>query len=191
MLPNNPAPLIALLIGENLKYPSFWERTAKKRVEEMLVWLELTTPKKHSYATHFFLALCLLNIDKKIRFAACKIWIKAVTQQQLDPILMGQILGRIANKEFAPLKRFIDLAQTHFFNLSKAHNLALEQIIGHLLAKLPALPIKNTKQLLILYKELLTVNKSKITHQRLHILLELWTKSPSLKKVIRELVVFC
>ena len=104
---------------------------------------------------------------------------------------MGQILGKITCKEFAPLKRFTDLAYTHFFNISPSHNLALEQLIEHLLGKLPALPVKNTKQLLILYRELLTINKSKITHKRLLILLELWTKSTSLKKVIKELVVFC
>lgn len=191
MLPNNPAPLIALLIGENLKYPSFWEQAAKKRVEEILLWLAPTNPQKHSYASHFFIALCLINIDKKIRLNAAKIWIKAVAHQQFDPILMGQMLGKVTQKEFAPIKRFTDLAYTHFFNISKIHNRALEQLIGHLLAKLPAIPIKNTKQLLVLYRELLTINKSKIKHKRLLILLELWTKSTSLKKVIRELALFC
>ncbi|MFK7980739.1 MAG: DUF6493 family protein [Saprospiraceae bacterium] len=191
MLPNNPAPLIALLIGENLKYPAFWERTAKKRVEEILLWLAPTNPKKHSYASHFFIALCLINIDRKIRLSAAKIWINAVAHQQFDPILMGQILGKVTSKEFAPIKRFTDLAYTRFFNISDTYNQALEKLIGHLLAKLPALPVKNTKQLLVLYRELLTINKSKITHQRLLILLELWTKSTSLKKVIRELEAFC
>jgi len=191
LLPNNPDPLIILLLADNLKYPTFWEAVARKRVQEILVWLTQYAPKKYGYATHFFLAACMLSADKKIRLASGEIWKKAVINQQIDSILIGQILGKMERKEFAPLQRFTVLAQTHLFNISKPHNQALEQIIGHLLAKLPAIPIKNTKKLLVLYRELLALNDSKVTNERLLILLELWTKSSSLKKVIRDLTAFC
>ena len=191
MLPNNPDPLIALLIADNLKYPTFWEAVSRKRVLEILAWLTKIHPKKYGYAAHFFLAACMLSADKAIRLSAGTIWKKAIPQRQINPVLIGEILGKMERKAFAPLKRFTDLAQTELFNLSALHNRALEEIICNLLAKLPAIPIKSTKQLLVLYRELLSINAAKITNDRLIILLELWTKSPSLKKVIRELSVFC
>ncbi|GEM_PF-3208681 len=191
LLPNNPDPLIALLIADNLKYPTFWEIIARKRVVEILIWLKQITAKNYGYATHFFLAACMISADKKIRLAAAEIWKKAVVSPQINNALIGEMLGKMEHKEFAPLKRFTDLAQIELFNISTRHNQALEAIVSNLLAKLPAIPIKNTKQLLIIYRELLILNSSKITHHRLTILLELWTKSASLKKVIRELAAFC
>ena len=191
MLPNNPDPLIALLIADNLKYPTFWEAVSRKRVLEILLWLTKISPQKYGYAAHFFLATCMLSANKAIRLKTGAIWKIGVTQQQINPTLIGEIIGKMERKEFAPLKRFTNLAQTELFNLSALHNQALEEIISTLLAKLSAIPIKHTKQLLVLYRELLALNTSKITNDRLIILLELWTKSPSLKKVIRELSTFC
>ncbi len=191
MLPNNPDSLIALLIADNLKYPTFWESISRKRVLEMLAWLTKIHPKKYGYAVHLFLAACMLSANKGIRLKAGEIWKNGIRQQQINPTLIGEMIGKMECKEFAPLKRFNDLAQTALFNLSAVHNQALEAVIEHLLAKLAAIPIKSTKQLLSLYRELLAINRSKITNDRLIILLELWTKSPSLKKVIRELSVFC
>ena len=191
MLPNNPDPIIILLLADNLKYPSFWEAIARKRVVEILTWLTQYFPKKHGYATHFFLATCMLSANKKIRLSAGEIWKNAIVNNQINSVLIGQILGKMECKEYAPLQRFTDLAQTHLFNISKPHNQALEEVISHLLAKLPAVPIRNTKKLLVLYRELLAINATKITNERLLILLSLWTKSASLKKVIRELTAFC
>lgn len=191
MLPNNPGPLMALLVADNLKYPTFWEVAAKKRVEEMLEWLSKIPNRKYGQGTHLFLAACMLSANQKIRFRVANIWKKSVLNQRINSVLMGQYLGKMESREFAPLKRFSDTIQKELFNLSTLHNQALEAMVGNLLARLPAIPIKNTRTLLVLYRELLALNSSKITHPRLMILLDLWTKSASLKKVIRELRSFC
>jgi len=190
ILPNNPSPLIALLVADNLKYDTFWEITAKKRVAEMIDWLAGQQQLKYTTAIHLFLATAMLCADKKIRFKAGEIWQRAIAQNQLDAIVFGTILGRLENKEFAPLKRFTDLAQDYLLNFSTLHNKKLELTIANLLAKLPPIPIKYTKQLLILYRELLASNQSTIKNERLLVLLVLWTTSPSLRKIWKTLKEF-
>ena len=190
LIPNNPGPLIALLVADNLKYSSFWEVAAKKRVYRTLDWLHQYHHQNSSQPVHLFLAACLLCEDLKIRQSAANFWIKAVQHNNINSVLLGQSIGRMERKNFAPIKRFIDLVQDHLLKISTIHNHALESIIVNILAKLPAIPIKNTKKLLFLYRELLALNHSTINEKRLLILLELWQESPSLKKVILELAVF-
>ncbi len=190
MLPNNPEPLIALLVADNLKYPIFWEEDARKRVIEMVDWVSDWVHKPYNEPIHLFLATSMLCGDKKIRLKVGELWKKGVALQLIDSNLLGKILGKIERKEFAPLKRFNDLAQNHLFKISSLHNQALAQIVSNLVTKLPAIPIKNTKQLLVLYRELLALNNSTISNKRLIVSLALWKDSPSLKKVIRELTEF-
>jgi len=187
LLPNNPEPLIALLIADNLKYANFWEENDRKRVIEIVNWLSNWLHQPYGEPIHLFLATSMLCGDKKNRIKVSELWKKGIALQLIDSELLGRILGKIEKKEFAPLKRFTDLAQNHLYKISPVHNHALEQLIANLAAKLPAIPIKNTKQLLVLYRELLALNKSIITNERLVISLALWQDSPSLKKVIREL----
>ncbi len=187
LLPNNPSPLIMLLLADNLKYPTFLEIIAKKRVVEMISWLEEQNHLKYTPPIHLFLAVSMLCGDKKIRLKASETCKNAIKLNQLNANEFGKILGRLEYKEFAPLKRFTDLAQDHLLNTSVVHNQALEKIIANLLAKLPPIPIKQTKQLLLLYRELLAINQSTIQNERLLILLDLWLDSPSLKKVLKTL----
>jgi len=187
LLPNNPSPLIALLVADNLKYATFWETISKKRVAEMIDWLSLQYHLKYTPPIQLFLATSMLCGEKKIRLKAGQIWIDAVTHNQLDAADLGKTLGRLENKEWAPLKRFTDLAQDHLLNISVVHNKALELTIANLLGKLPPIPIKQTRQLLILYRELLASNQSTIQNERLLTLLVLWEDSPSLRKVLKAL----
>ena len=190
LVPNNPSPLIALLVADNLKYATFWEILAKKRAVEMIDWLANQHHLNYTPPIHLLLATTMLCEDKKMRLKAGKIWQNAVTQNQLNPSELGLILGRLENKELAPLKRFTNLVQNHLLNISEHHNKALEKTIAHLLAKLPPIPIKHTKQLLLLYHELLASNESTINNKRLLILLRLWQDSPSLKKILKKLRAF-
>lgn len=190
MLPNNPEPLIALLIADNLKYPTFWEEDARKRVLQVIEWLSPLKHKIYGQSIHLFIAAGMLCADRPIRERLAKIWENGVTQQIIDSPLLGKLLGKMERKEFAPFKRFTDLAQNHLFNLSAVHNRALESLVAHLLAKLPAIPIKSTQKLLVLYRELLAMNQSCINNERLILLLALWKTAPALRKVIRELKAF-
>ncbi len=190
LVPNNPSPLVALLVADNLKYATFWEILAKKRAVEMINWLANQHHLNYTPPIHLLLATTMLCEDKKMRLKAAEIWQNGVTQNQLNPSELGLILGRLENKELAPLKRFTDLVQNYLLNISVYHNKALEKTIEHLLAKLPPIPIKHTKQLLLLYHELLASNQSTINNKRLLILLRLWQDSPSLKKILKQLRTF-
>jgi len=153
----------------------------------MISWLAAQHHLTYTSPIHLFLATAMLCGDKKIRVKAGEIWQDSVIRNQLDANDFGKILGRLQNKEFAPLKRFTDLAQDQLLNISTLHNVALEKTIANLLARLPPIPIKNTKQLLTLYRELLASNESTIKNERLLVLLVLWEDSPSLRKVLKSL----
>ncbi|MEM1122109.1 MAG: DUF6493 family protein, partial [Bacteroidota bacterium] len=181
MLPNNPAPLLALLIADNLKYPTFWEEAARKRVQQMVEWLENYTYQTYDPMTHLLLASGMFCGDKKIRLQIADIWKAAVTRQQVDSEKLGTFLGKMERQIYAPLQRFTELAQQELFGVSNLHDQALEQMVVNLLGKLPALPIKGLSKLLVLYRELLATNRSKIDHERLLTMLGLWKNSPSFK----------
>lgn len=60
----------------------------------------------------------------------------------------------------------------------------LELLLTSLIAELPEQPVKELKKLLEIYSELLSVNNSKVTDERILQLLEIWKNTANLKKVI-------
>ena len=64
------------------------------------------------------------------------------------------------------------------------NNRELELLLTSLIAELPEQPVKELKKLLEIYSELLSVNNSRVTDERILQLLEIWKNTANLKKVI-------
>ncbi len=83
---------------------------------------------------------------------------------------------------WGPLKRLTDLIQQQMINVSPLHNRELELLLTSLIAELPEQPVKELKKLLEIYSELLSVNNSRVTDERILQLLEIWKNTANLKK---------
>jgi hypothetical protein len=188
LMPNNPEPMLALLLSDNLNFPDYIEEDSRKRVFYALDWFGNLWHKSYGEMGHLFLGTCMVWSDKTIRQKAASIWKKSVSQKRINNARLGTIIGIIEGRDFAPLKRFIDLVQQDMLHTSEQHNQALELLIVNLISKLPAVPIKNTKKLLLIYQELLLSNQSTIPAGRVQTLLGLWQDWPSLKQVIGHLI---
>ena len=75
-------------------------------------------------------------------------------------------------------------SQQQMINVSPLHNRELELLLTSLIAELPEQPVKELKKLLEIYSELLSVNNSRVTDERILQLLEIWKNTANLKKVI-------
>ena len=63
----------------------------------------------------------------------------------------------------------------------------LELLLTSMIAELPEQPVKELKKLLEIYSELLSVNNSKVTDERILQILEIWKNTANLKKVIASI----
>ena len=102
----------------------------------------------------------------------------------IDSARIGRILGSHQRTGWGPLKRLTDLIQQQMINVSPLHNRELELLLTSLIAELPEQPVKELKKLLEIYSELLSVNNSRVTDERILQLLEIWKNTANLKKVI-------
>lgn len=187
LAPNNPEPLLTLLIEDNLRFSEFWEEDAPIRIQNALSWLLKNWNRPYGDMAHLFLAASMVWKDLKCRRLAGEIWKKGVQQDNLNNKLLGEMLGKLISSTYAPLKKFTDLVKHQLINLSQQHNEVLELLIIHLINKLPAVPPRNAKKLLEIYRELLIQNQSIIALKRVKILFALWQEVPHLKEVIQSL----
>ena len=67
------------------------------------------------------------------------------------------------------------------------HNRQLEELLTVFISGLPDKPVTGLKQLLELYLELLTINRSKVTNEQLLQRLQEWATNSNLKKVTTSL----
>ena len=98
----------------------------------------------------------MLVADKTSRSYAAGIWTDRVSTGCIDSARIGRILGSHQRTGWGPLKRLTDLIQQQMINVS---------------------PLQ-------IYSELLSVNNSRVTDERILQLLEIWKNTANLKKVI-------
>jgi len=112
--------------------------------------------------TYLTIACTLLYVKKPSRQLAAEFWIQAVSIGKMNNELLGKCLGKLQYGEYAPLKRFTDLTTDQMLNVSKTHNQALEKLLTQMILFMNEKPIKGSKKLVSLYKELLSINKSEM-----------------------------
>lgn len=187
LAPNNPEPMLADTINQCMSDPTFGSETNKKFV---IATLQLLHEIWDEYGEigHLFIAVCMICSDKTASNIAAEIWINAVNNGKINGGMIGDIIGTIQGVEFAPLKRFTDLALQQLFRISPAHNKALLLMIENIVQRLPDEPVNNLKKLLEIYAELLVQTDSKLTADAIIRKLELWKRSPSVTKVIEKIL---
>ncbi|MEL7118364.1 MAG: DUF6493 family protein [Bacteroidota bacterium] len=153
--PNNPGMFLSQVIHANLKESTFDGESAKKNMVNLLQGLhDIWYRQEVGESTYLFLATGLLCSDKVARELAAEIWIKTNTEGKIDHVLLGQMLGKLEEKEYAPLKRFTDLLTANLFNVSKKHNAALYQLLDAMIGQMNDVPIRGVKKLLVIFLEL-------------------------------------
>lgn len=111
--------------------------------------------------SYLFLA-CTLYYPKKIcRYTAASIWIDGVNNKQMDNLTLGIALGKLLNSNLAPLKRFTDLILSHWMELSKTHDQALEKLVRHFILEIESSKHRGFNKILVIYYELLIKTNSK------------------------------
>ncbi|UWX59117.1 DUF6493 family protein [Chryseobacterium oranimense] len=135
---------------------------------------------------YLFLGTIFLDGDKVIRGTAAEIWLEHVSHKVMDNKSLGRVIGLHEKLEWAPVKRLTDLMQHQMINVSKDHNLALEQLLTHILLQMET-PVTNLKKILDIYHEVLALNQSE-TDTNLKEKLNNWKENSSLKKICNLLL---
>ncbi|WP_223606852.1 DUF6493 family protein [Chryseobacterium sp. OSA05B] len=135
---------------------------------------------------YLFLGTIFLDGDKVIRGTAAEIWLEHVSHKVMDNVQLGRVTGLHEKLEWAPVKRFTDLVQHQMLNVSKDHNLALEQLLTHILLQMET-PVTNLKKILDIYHEVLALNQSE-ADKNLKEKLNSWKENSSLKKICNLLL---
>lgn len=187
LTPNNPDPFVIEVVNKCLDSPTFFSESDKKMVIAVLhalydAWGDFGEP------VHLMLANCLLSSDKTVLNIAGEIWQKGISKNQINNALLGTIIGKHESFEFAPLKRFTDLAVISLFRISPKHNQKLQELIEYILIELPAKPIKNLKKLLEIYVELLAMNNSQSVPPAVLKNIKEWNSTTGLQKVTGEIL---
>ncbi|MFN1217191.1 DUF6493 family protein [Chryseobacterium kwangjuense] len=133
-----------------------------------------------------FLGTIFLDGDKVIRGTAAEIWLEHVSHKAMDNAELGRVIGLHEKLEWAPIKRFTDILQHQMLNVSKDHNLALEQLLAHILLQMET-PVTNLKKILDIYHEVLALNQSE-ADKNLKEKLNTWKENSSLKKICNLLL---
>ncbi|WP_059215937.1 DUF6493 family protein [Escherichia albertii] len=104
---------------------------------------------------HLLTAFCMLHADKTVRALAGELWIDKLRYPQgVNSTHIGDILGRLEKENWAPLKRFTDLAMQSLINISSRHNQSLLEMVTAMDSHLSAVKITNYKKLAELRQEL-------------------------------------
>ncbi|EJM0808462.1 DUF6493 family protein [Escherichia albertii] len=104
---------------------------------------------------HLLTAFCMLHADKTVRVLAGELWIDKLRYPQgVNSTHIGDILGRLEKENWAPLKRFTDLAMQSLINISSRHNQSLLEMVTAMDSHLSAVKITNYKKLAELRQEL-------------------------------------
>lgn len=184
-LPNNPAPILADVVARHMNSALYNEVTERNTVTAGIKTLDkLTIP--FNEIIYLFMGTCMLNADKTIRAYAAEVWIDRVNKQTIASKEIGKVIGIHEKIEWGPLKRFTDLVISNMMNISKQHDLELEELFTACLLQLDE-PIKDLKKLLEIYFELLSINQSKIDND-INIKLTKWMENTTLKKACKQLL---
>ena len=180
--PNNPEPILADILAQNLQYANFYEETDRKMVTAALQGLHAIWDG-FGYMAHVFIATCMLSADKTIANLAAEIWINGVICNNIRSAEIGEAIGTIESKGFAPLKRLTDLIMQQLIRISDNHNHELQVIIENILKQLPGEPVINLKKLLEVYGEVLALTNSSVTDQLVLNKLNTWKSNKTIQKM--------
>lgn len=183
--PNTPGNILAKIIKTCLYYSGIAEVYERGLVLNATQALhELKKPLDDM--SMLFLGTIFLNGDKVIRGTAAEIWVEHVSYKVMDNKRLGEVIGLHEKLEWAPVKRFTDLVQHQMLNVSRDHNLALEELTVHILLQMDA-PVTNLKRILDIYYEVLSLNQSEV-NENLKNKLDGWKENSSLKKICNLLL---
>lgn len=186
LTPRQPGILIVHIINKGLRYIDFSSENDKKLIIYTLETL-LTLNYRHGTMSNLFIGSCMISSDKTVRIYAAELWIKGVTEENMDSGAIGKIIGKHEQIELAPLKRFTDLVISNMFQISQKHNRALEKLLVDCIGQMNDTPISGCKKLLEIYAEVLSVNKSKNENDRVTICMNSWETTETLKKAIQKI----
>ncbi len=184
--PFQPQILLAHIINKGLKHIDFSEANDKKLIIYTLQTL-LTLNFRYGAISNLFIASCMITSDKTVRTYAAELWIKGVTEGNMDSGSIGEIIGKHERIELAPLKRFTDLVISNMFQISQKHNRELERLLDACIGQMNDAPINGCKKLLEIYTEVLSVNKNKVQNENVIRRLNAWETTETLKKIIQKL----
>ena len=183
--PNTPANALAKVIKYCLFYSGIaevFERSLVLNTANALYQIK----KPLDEVGYLFLGTIFLDSDKTIRGTAAEIWLEHVSSQMMDNAWLGRVIGLHEKLEWAPVKRLTDLMQHHMLNVSKNHNIALEELISNMLLQMDT-PVTNLKKILEIYHEVLALNHS-TAHKEVIEKLNHWKENSSLKKICNLLL---
>lgn len=185
--PKNVQPIFSQIETQAMKYSTFWEEESKQlKLNAANVLLENWIGG--GKIAHLFVATGMVCSDKTIRETCAGIWMKGVFENSINHNSLGQILGRLAAIDYFPLKRISDLITGSMLKISNHHNQKLEILLQEIIAQLPTGPMRNTKKLLEIFQEIINMNQSSVSDERLEVQLEKWKTNSSLKKVVADLL---
>ncbi|WP_276090442.1 DUF6493 family protein [Pedobacter sp. JY14-1] len=184
--PRQPDILIAHIIHKGLRYVDFSSENDKKLIIYTLEAL-LTLNYHPGTMSDLLIASCMISSDRTVRTYAAELWIKGITEENLDSSTIGKIVGKHESIELAPLKRFTDLVISNMFQISQKHNRALENLLTSCIAEMNDTTINGCKKLLEIYAEVLSINNSKVEDDRVIRKLNTWGTAEALKKVIKRI----
>ncbi|MEY8686094.1 DUF6493 family protein [Bacteroides sp. AN502(2024)] len=179
--PNRPEPLIARIISHYMALGTPQEDSKRTLACALRMLLSFHCPLKEM--SLLLLSGSLLFADQTVRSYAAELWVEGLSAGRMNNRRVGEILARLIGMEVAPLKRFTTQVYESMYKRSAFHNRQLEELLTVFIGGLPDKPVTGLKQLLELYLELLTVNRSKATDEQLLQRLQEWGANSNLKKV--------
>lgn len=187
--PNNPSMFLSHVIHNNLKESTFFDESSKKNMVNLLKGLhEIWTRPDFKESTYLFLATGLLCSDRVSRELAAEIWIKTNSEGNINNAFLGQILGKLENGEYAPLKRYTDLLTANLFNVSTKHNEHLFTLLDNMIGNMNNTPTRGLKKLLEIFLELKRsfpqFEISELTLEKLSV----WKETKSITSVISKVI---
>lgn len=187
MVPNNPEAFLPQLVSRCLKNSSDTGE-AEKRMLIAVLQLLMEIWEEPGEMAHLFVATSLLSADKTAAGTAAALWLRYSVVHKADSALIGRIIGIQERIEFGPLKRLNDLIMQSLFRVSAAHNRQLQIMIEHILAELPATPVRHLKKLLEIYGEVLAANGRATPPDAVMKQLHSWKEHTALKKTAERLI---
>ena len=183
--PNQPEPLVAQIINCYMDFGSPQEESKRSVANALRMLLSFHCPLREM--SLLLLGGGLLFVDKTVRSYAAELWVEGIANNRIDNHRLGEIVARIINMGIVPLKRFTTQVYESMYKRSTFHNQQLEALLTEFIGGLPDKPVTGLKQLLELYLELLTINRSKVTNEQLLQRLQEWATNSNLKKVTTSL----
>lgn len=189
LAPNNPEVFLQEVVKHLLSESSFQSESSKKNMVNILKGLfDIWSRKDYQESVYLFLAASFLCSDKVSRELAAEIFIKAVSEDNFNTQLFGDILGKLQYDEYAPFKRFTDLLTLNLFNISKKHNKNILIFLDAMIKNMNDAPLRNSKKLVDILLELKIGFKNYEFNSDTKSKLLEWSKTKSLNVTINKIL---